>query len=275
MRDIWMRTLVFLGLLAGFGFGQGPQATLPNLVPQVVSPPDFPPELAELEGLHDAGRYREVYEKALARKDAWGYVLASYAATNYARYQASDKERQDWFRRAADAAREAVKLAPGQKGTPSLNASVEAKAYFALGQALGRYVQYAGLFTQALLVNQIRSAFSKVIELAPDFPDPKIGMALWHAEGVARNICLIFGCRRDQVQVFLNAAEAQRSNSKRVILGYVDGGYANLLINDLKEAERTLTTALSLTPKTAEDYYEQERAKGLMEELKRRKGGSR
>ncbi|GAA6754535.1 hypothetical protein Thermus77420_00090 [Thermus thalpophilus] len=239
---------------------------------RVASPPDFPVELADLEALHDAGRYREVYEKALARKDAWGFILASYSATNYARYQAQDAERQDWFRRAADAAREAIKLSPQEKRKASFDVSAEAKAYFALGQALGRYVQYAGLFTQALLVNQIRSAFSKAIELAPQFPDPYIGMALWHAEGVSRNICLIFGCKRDQVRVFLDKAESQRSNSKRVVLGYVDGGYANLLIGDFQESERGLTTALATPAKTAEDKYEHERARKLMEELNRKRG---
>ncbi|WP_243092551.1 hypothetical protein [Thermus hydrothermalis] len=259
-----------IGLVLVSQVGVGNQSEL-----RVVSPPDFPSDLADLEALHGAGRYREAYEKALQRKDAWGYILASYSATNYARYQAQEAERQDWFRRAADAAREAIKLAPQEKRRASFEVSAEAKAYFALGQALGRYVQYAGLFTQALLVNQIRSAFSKSIELAPHFPDPYIGMALWHAEGVSRNICLIFGCRRDQVRVFLDKAESLRSNSKRVILGYVDGGYANLLIGDFQESDRGLKTALATPANTAEDQYEHERARKLLQELDRKRGAGK
>ncbi len=246
--SLWSFGLILLG--AGFwALAQSP-----------VPPPDFPPALAPLEALYDQGQYTQAYQAALQRGDAWGYILASYAATNYARYQAQDQERKAWFDRAAEAARKAIQLDPNN-----------AKAHFALGQALGRYIQYASLFTQALLVNQVKNAFLKAIELDPNFPDPKIGMGLWHAEGVHRNICFIFGCRRDQVKVFLDQAEAIRDKSKRVILGYVDGGYANLLINDLKEAERGLKEALARPARTAEDQYEQERAHKLMEELEKRR----
>ncbi|AFV76565.1 hypothetical protein Theos_1537 [Thermus oshimai JL-2] len=250
MRRVF-RVLIVMALVSGLAWAQG-----------VVSPPDFPQEVQDLEALHDQGQYVKVYEEGLKRGTLWGYIIASYAATNYARYQAQDRERKAWFDRAADAARKAIALD-----------SREPKAHFALGQALGRYVQYAGLFTQALLVNQIRASFTKAIELDPLFPDPYIGMGLWHAEGVHRNICLIFGCRRDQVQVYMRKAESLRDRSKRAILGYVDGLYANLLIRDLAEARRIADIVQTLTPRTAEDRYEMERGKGLLEELKKLEAG--
>lgn len=221
----------------------------------LASVPALGATLSELQTLFDQGKYREVAEEAQKLGNSEGLALASKAAAFYAIYQAQgDREKREWFKRAEELARKAIELDPKNP-----------RAYMALGRALGRLALYANLFSQASLANQIRQAFEKAIELDPNYPEPKVGLALWHAELVAKKLGFLFGARADRVEPLME--EALKLQPDRIIF-HVEYAQAMILLGKKDKARALLEKALSLPAKTAEDRYEQKRARKMLAELK-------
>jgi len=201
------------------------------------------------------GKYKEVSQEAEKLGSPRALALASQGAVYYAVYQArSDEEKRSWFKRGEELARKAIQLDPNYS-----------EAYMALGLALGRLAQYANLFSQASLANQVRQAFEKSIQLNPNYAEPKVGLALWHAELVAKKLGFLFGARADRVEPLME--EALKLQPDRIIF-HVEYAYAMILLGKKEKAKALLEKALSLPARTAEDRYEQERAKKLLAEIR-------
>ncbi|WP_460172566.1 hypothetical protein [Thermus sp. FJN-A] len=220
----------------------------------LASVPVLGATLPELEGLFEQGKYQEVAQEASKLGGSEALALASKAAAFYAIYQAQgDTEKREWFKRAEELARRAIQLDPKNP-----------RAYMALGRALGRLAEYANLFSQAALANQIRQAFEKAIELDRSYPEPKVGLALWHAQLVAKKLGFVFGARADRVEPLMDEALSLQPNR---IIFHVEYARAMVLLGKKDKAKALLEKALSLPVKTAEDKYEQEHARKLLGEL--------
>ncbi|GAA6744245.1 tetratricopeptide repeat protein [Thermus antranikianii] len=212
-------------------------------------------DAGEVQSLIDAGKFKEAVEAGTKLGTSEGYSLASKAAAYFAIYLAStDDEKRDWFRQAESLARRAIELDPKNP-----------QAYMALGRALGRLAEYANLFSQVSLGLQIRQAFEKAISLDPSYPEPKVGLALWHAELTAKGVGFLFGAQARRVEPLME--EALRLQPNRIIF-HVEYARAMLALGRKDKAKTLLERALSLPVRTAEDRFEQERARALLREVR-------
>ncbi len=212
----------------------------------------------EVGYLVDQGRYLEAYELAQRLATPEALVLGAKAASLYALYQAKDSEKRSWYERAERMASEAIKKDPNNP-----------EAYFERARALGRLAQYMGILealTQGM-APRIKGDLEMTLKLKPNHAGAMVALALWHFELVQKGflVAATQGADRNQVEPLMKKAIGLEPEA---IIHRVE--YARVLAawGRKEEAKRQLETALGLTPWTAADRYDQERARKALAELR-------
>ncbi|MER3443666.1 MAG: hypothetical protein C4333_05925 [Meiothermus sp.] len=208
---------------------------------------------AAVEKMIEEGKLQAAYTEALMLGNA-GYVLAAKAASYYAGYQASDKEKGSWYDRAEEAAKKAIQADPDNP-----------EAYFELARAHGRLAQFRGILDSLNLASSVRDNLNKVLKLNPKHAGAKVALALWHLELTQKGVGWLYGANGGQVvPLFEEAIKLE----PQTIIHRVEYATALARMNRKADAIKQLEYALSLPAKTYADRKDLERAKRQLDELK-------
>lgn len=206
--------------------------------------------------LIDEGEFQEAYTVASRNKTADFLILAAKGASFHAYYTARNNEKLQWYERAADAARQAIKADSKNPG-----------GYFELARALGRQSQFKGIL-QALaegLAPQIRDNLNRVLQLDPRNADARISLALWHFEITQKGVGWLCGADANRVEPLLKEGLALDPDN---IIFKVE--YADMLVRSgrKEDARRMLEQTLTHAPKTVPDRLDLDRARKMLSDLR-------
>ncbi|WP_457631067.1 tetratricopeptide repeat protein [Oceanithermus sp.] len=205
--------------------------------------------------LIDEGEYRAAYQEALAMGGAEGYALAAQAASYYAGFKATtDREKEEWYGKAEEAAKKAIELDPDYPD-----------GYFELARAQGRLAQYRGILASLGLASSVRDNLNKVLELKPDADEAMVALAIWNLELAQKGVGWMYGASIGRVVPLFEKAISLNPTSIAHRLEY---GNALIRLKKPAEARVQLEKALELPAKTYADRMNQEKARKLLEELR-------
>ncbi len=204
--------------------------------------------------LIDDGKYQEAYAAAVKLGTSEGWTQAAKAASFYAGYQAKESERGSWYDRAEDAAQKAI---AADKNNP--------EAYFELARADGRLAQFRGILQSLSLAASVRDNLNKVLQLNPKHAGARVALALWNLELTQKGVGWLYGA--DGGRIIPLFEEAIKLEPEEII-HKVEYAGALAKLGRLAEARKQYEAALALTPKTAADRYDLERAKRELAALK-------
>ncbi len=204
--------------------------------------------------LVEEGKFQEAYEAGLRLGSAEGLVLAARAASYFAGYLAKDSEKADWFGRAEAAARQAIQA---DSNNP--------EAYFELARAQGRLSQYRGILESLGLASSIKENLDRALRLNPRHAGAKVALALWHHSLVSKNVGWLYGASGSQVMPLFNEAIQLEPQT---IIHRVELAGVLAAQGKKEEARKQYEAALALSPKTAADRYDLERARRELSALR-------
>lgn len=207
-----------------------------------------------VDKLVDEGKYTEAYDQGIKLGSAAGLISAAKAASFYAGYQAKDNERAEWYGKAEAAAKKAIQAANDNP-----------EAYFELARAQGRLSQYRGILESLGLANSIKDALDTTLKLNPRHAGAKVALALWHHSLVSKNVGWLYGASGGAVvPLFLEAIKLEPDT----VIHKVEYAWVLAQRGQKDEARKFYEAALAITPKTAADRYDQERARRELAALK-------
>lgn len=200
----------------------------------------------------DAGDYQEAINQYQAAVDQRSdNVEALYKLARAKVYLAETLEgdaAEKLYEEAATHARAAVALAPDDPNT-----------HMEVARAVGRLAQFKGVLQSLNLAAEVKSELERALELDPTMGAALHALALWHL-----NVPWIAGGRTAQVRPLFDQSIASEPEE---IVHYADYGEALIQLGDNEAAKVQLEKALSLTALTAQDMKNQEKARGLLEQI--------
>ena len=191
------------------------------------------------------GRFIGAAEIARALGTSEGHALAADSLAIHGYYMAPKGEKADFFRRAEELAREAVRLD-----------AANPEAHLQLAHAMGRRAQAAGTL-QALkegYAGKVRDAIEEALRLDPKMASAHVSLAAWHAGAVDAGgffAGLLYGASEEKALAHFERALELAPRDKAALLEYALG----LLSLDAEEnrakARGLLDRAIGLPPKDA------------------------
>ena len=163
------------------------------------------------------GRFVEAAELAEALETSEGYALAAESLAIHGYYIAEDDEKQAFFDRAAQLAREAIRLD-----------AVNPQGHLQLAHAMGRYAQTVGVLKAVKegYAAQVRDAIKKALRLDPEMPSAHLSLATWHTEAVNAGgfmAGLLYGASKKDALAHYEKALELAPDSKTVPFEYALG----------------------------------------------------
>lgn len=200
------------------------------------------------------GEFAVAYEAAKRVDTVAAQLLASRAAADQAVYlESEDDGALDWLELAEEAAARAIELDP--------DGAWAAAATMALARAKGEAGLYRGALANSRLPGELQTLFERALELDPENADALIAYGAWHFALTEIGVGWLYGGNRRSVlpQMERGIAAAPEQLNLRV-------EYARTLkgLGHDEEARQQLEIALAMTPETAAEEYEQERARELL-----------
>ena len=210
--------------------------------------------LANPAALIDEGRFQEAYQEALGLGTAEGFALAAKAASYFAGYKATtDKDKEAWFTKAEQAAKQAIETDPNYP-----------EGYFELARAQGRLAQFRGILASLNLASSVRDNLNKTLELDPNHDAAMVALAIWNLELAQKGVGWMYGASIKRVEPLFQKAIALNPTSIAHRLEY---GQALIRLKKPDAARKQLKKALELPAKTWVDRADQEKARKLLSEL--------
>ena len=188
----------------------------------------------EINRLIENGEFAAAYAKGIAQADVEGFNLAARAANFYADFLAPDSEKANWYARAEEASRQALKLEPNN-----------ALGYLYLAQAQGRLSQFKGILENISLADAIKTNAQKALELDPNLSEATMTLAIWHSELVKQGIGWLYGASENKALELMEAIAATEADQ---IIYQLE--YGNILsnLNRPEEAKVRYEMGLALSP---------------------------
>lgn len=200
------------------------------------------------------GEFAQAYQSAAEVDTVVAQLLASRAAADQAVYLESESgPALEWLERAEQAASRALALEAEGRWA--------ATATMALARAAGEAGLHRGALANSRLPGELRNLFERTLELDPDNADALIAYGAWHFALTELGVGWLYGGNREEVMPLMErgiAAAPQQLNLRVEFARTLAG------LGREDEARQQLEIALAMTPQTAADEYETERARELL-----------
>ena len=204
----------------------------------------------EARALYVQGAYAGAYEAARAVDTAPAQLLAARAAIAHALFgQVDAGDERAWLDRALTAADRALELDPDRP-----------EALLAKAQARGEIALRSSALGNLNVAGELRTLLERAYELAPNDPDTRVALGMWHVELVARGVGWLYGANAGQglALVAAGVGAAPRRIDLRV-------EYATALasVGRRDDADEQIAIALGLPARDAFDRHQHARAEAL------------
>ncbi len=220
--------------------------------------------IEEARSVYAEGRFAEAAELARSLDTSEGYALAADSLAIYSYYLAPESEQEGSFRRAAEFARQAIRL---DTSNP--------EAYLQLAHATGRLAQVTGTW-EALnegYAEQVRDAIREALRLAPDMAAAHLSLASWHAGVVSVAgfmASVLYEANEEDALAHFERSLELAPQKKFVLLEYALG-LLSLNADDHREKARDLLERAVTLP--AKDAYDRILHQKAVEQLAALDGG--
>ena len=197
--------------------------------------------------IYAEGRFMEAADLAQLLDTSEGYAFAANSLAIYGYYIAPDSEKEGLFKRAADLARQAIRLD-----------AANPEAYLQLAQAMGRHAQVIGIVEAFLegYASQVRDAIQEALRLDPDVATTHLSLGAWHA-GVVSNggffASLLYGANEEDALAHFKRALELAPQNKVVLIEYALGLLSLDAIGNGAKARDLLERAIQVPVKDAHD----------------------
>ena len=193
------------------------------------------------------GRFVEAADLAQLLDTSEGYALAANSLAIHGYYIAPDSEKEGFFRRATEFARQAIRLD-----------AANPEAHLQLAHTMGRHAQVIGIL-EALkegYAGHVRDAVHEALRLNPDMAAAHLSLGAWHAGAVSKGgffAGLLYGANEEDALMYFERALELAPQEKVVFLEYALGLLSLDAIGNRRQARDLIERATGLPSKDAHD----------------------